>query len=221
MKAVIYLRRSKESGERQVSIEVQRKSCQAYVAARPGVTVAEVLHDGVSGGDGRRSLDIIKAIEKHQADSLVVYHQDRLARDTEWLLKYLRFFKKNGVKVYSCDQGELRVDTAAGLLQTGIGAVIAEHHRVLVSEKTRDALAELKANGRRYSGVAPYGYSFDGPCLVENSDEQYILTMILGYFADGQGVRAIARELNRQGLRARNNNSWAPSTIFQIVRRKA
>ena len=55
-------------------------------------------------------------------------------------------------------RGRVEVDTAGGFLMAGVEGLMAEHYRRVISEKTRDALARLRANGRRVSRFPPYGF---------------------------------------------------------------
>jgi DNA invertase Pin-like site-specific DNA recombinase len=82
---------------------------------------------------------------------VAIGHVDRLARDTAGLLDSIRALAKRNVEVHEVTQGRLDVKTSNGLLTTGMHGLVAEHYRVLVSEKTRAALGRLRSTGRRLS----------------------------------------------------------------------
>ena len=96
MTAVGYVRRSKESGERTVSLEDQRERVAAYCTERGWQLVEVLVDDGVSGGR-RERLD--RLAERVRA--IVVYHLDRFARDLAGTLDYLRHFSRRGVEPFS------------------------------------------------------------------------------------------------------------------------
>ena len=88
----------------------------------------------------------------------------------------------------------------------------------MISEKTRDALARLRAKGRRVSRWAPYGFRFGpGGCLVREAEEQATLGEIAALSAGGLSLRAIAGRLAAEGITARNGRPFAPSTLSRLV----
>jgi DNA invertase Pin-like site-specific DNA recombinase len=219
-RAIGYIRRSAKSDESTVSLDTQRHAIAGY-AEKEGVhLVWTVEHDGVSGGKRSRIEDIESKLCFHDSTVVVVYHLDRFARDTAAQLDALRRFGKNGYELHVVGRGKVEIDSSSGFLATGVEALIAEHYRRVVSEKTRDALEELKATGRRYSRHAPYGYRIEVDArLVPDEQEQKILAVIedLHKFS-GLGVRRLIAALNSRGYTARSGKPFAPSTIHGILR---
>ena len=98
--ALGYIRRSKESGARTVSLEDQRARIEAYCEER-GWRLAEVLaDDGVSGGRRERLERLAERVKATHARAIVVYHLDRFARDLAATLDYLRRFSRRGVELH-------------------------------------------------------------------------------------------------------------------------
>jgi DNA invertase Pin-like site-specific DNA recombinase len=193
--AVGYARRSKESGARTVSLEDQRARVSAYCDDH-GWTLAEILtDDGVSGGRRERLDRIAQAAKHHRARVVVVYHLDRFARDVAALLDALCSMSRHGVELHVVGRGRIEVDTATGFLVTGVEGLMAEHFRRLIGEKTRDALARLRATGRRYSNVPPYGWRVagDGLQLEPDPAEQAALDTIRALAPGPVAAGAIAR----------------------------
>lgn len=85
---------------------------------------------------------------------------------------------------------------------------------------TIDALARKKARGERI-GRIPYGYklSEDGVHLTEDPGEQIVLSMIRQMRSAGESMRAIADELNRQGVPTKGGKPWHYGTIQRILER--
>jgi DNA invertase Pin-like site-specific DNA recombinase len=105
-----------------------------------------------------------------------------------------------------------------------VEAAIAEHYRAIISEKTTHALAHLKAQGRRYSGLAPYGYAYLtdglGTQVVPDAGEQRILSEARRHANAGASLRHIANLLNEAGYTARSGRPFAPSTLAGILKRE-
>ncbi len=216
MRAIGYVRRSKESDTKTVSLEGQTEKITSYCNEK-GLKLAElVTDDGVSGGDRDRLERLESVVRRHKAQAVVVYHLDRFARDVAALLDKLRAYRKRGIKLHVVGRGEIEVDSATGFLVTGVEGLMAEHYRRLIGEKTRDALARLKAKGRRFSRIVPYGYRIteDGVHLEADSDEQEVIEII--WTATGS-VRSISKELAARGIVSRNGKPFSSASLWRIV----
>jgi site-specific DNA recombinase len=216
--AIGYTRRSKESGARTVSLDDQRERIVAYCAIQ-GWQLADVLvDDGVSGGRRERLERIAERVKARGARIIVVYHLDRFARDVAGLLDSVRGFSRRGVELHVVGRGRIETETASGFLITGVEGLMAEHYRRLISEKTRDALARLRAKGRRVSRWAPYGFTFGpGGRIVEVPSEQAARRRIVALSAAGLSLRALSRLLASEGLVARSGRAFGPMTLSRLV----
>ncbi len=103
-------------------------------------------------------------------------------------------------------------------LVAGIEGIVAAHYRKLVAEKTRDALARLRANGKRVSGHLPYGYRLLAEArLAPDAGEQATLRRIGALHAAGLSLRGISRALAADGAMARNGRPFAARTLSRLV----
>jgi DNA invertase Pin-like site-specific DNA recombinase len=218
MVALGYIRRSKESGARTISLEDQRARIADYCRAQ-GWPLAEVLaDDGVSGGRRERLERLALRVNATGARVVVVYHLDRFARDLAGTLDYLRRFSRRGVELHVVGRGRIEADTASGFIVTAVEGLAAEHYRRVISEKTRDALARLRTQGRRISRFAPYGWRV-GPegRLVPDPAEQVTRRRILALAGAGRSLRALSAELARRGIVGRSGQPFAPASLWRIV----
>lgn len=222
MIALGYARRSKEAGERTISLEDQRVRIADYCRAQ-GWTLEEVVtDDGVSGGRRERLDRLAERVRATGAKAIVVYHLDRFARDLAATLDYVRRFSRRGVELHVVGRGRVEAETAAGFIVTAVEGLAAEHYRRVISEKTRDALSRLRANGRRVSRFAPYGFRLapDGQ-LAANLAERTVVGRIVALRASGLSLRGVSRALSARGVLARNGRPFAPSTLLGLVRNRA
>ncbi len=218
MVAIGYVRRSKESGARTVSLEEQAERIRAYCADQ-GWTVAEIVtDDGVSGGRRERLARLADRVKATGAARIVVYHLDRFARDLAGTLDYLRQFSRRGVELHVVGRGRIEADSATGFIVTAVEGLAAEHYRRVISEKTRDALARLKATGRRYSRVPPFGWqpTADGRRLEPEPTEQAALCLIR-LLSSGRSLRALSAELARRGILSRSGRPFEAKTLSRLV----
>ncbi len=219
--ALGYVRRSKESGARTVSLKDQRERIAAYCDDHGWALAAVVTDDGVSGRRRERLVRLDAKVRETGARHVIVYHLDRFARDAAALLDWLERAARRGIELHVVGRGRIEAQSASGYLMAGIEGVVAAHYRKVISEKTRDALARLRANGRRASRFAPYGYRLaTGGRLAVNLKEQTILAQISARRRRGQSFRAISRALAAHGVLARNGRPFGPSTLLGIVRNR-
>lgn len=89
------------------------------------------------------------------------------------------------------------------------------------AESIKAALNELKAKGMKTGGDVPYGYrrTEDGStALVEDEEEQKVITMARRLRKAGKKLREIANELRRRGKRTRDKGPFDPKQISRMLK---
>jgi DNA invertase Pin-like site-specific DNA recombinase len=222
--AIGYIRVSTETQATEgVSLEAQRAKIAAWCEVN-GHTLAAVHVDaGLSGGraDNRDGLQAALDAVCRSGGVLVVYSLSRLARSTADTLAISNRLEKAGADLASISE---RIDTtsAAGKMVFRMLAVLAEFERDQIAERVTMALAHKKSKGER-TGSVPFGFTLagDGIQLIPDDAEQAVLVTIRQLRAAGESMRAIAAELNRQGVATKNGKPWVHSTIQRILERAA
>lgn len=207
MKAIIYLRRSAKSEVGTISLAVQEGAVRTY-CAKAGMAIAAVVsHDGVSGTKRSRFKEIENAVRTNSAGALVVYHLDRLARDSAGLGEYLRRAAKAGIEIHESVSGRIDIQKALGKFVTHIRGAMDEFYAGVIGEKTKDALASLRAAGRQYSAIPPLGYRYAQGCLIEDPWEQQAVAIIKTCGVLGYGRVRTLRELRASGYKGRGSGA--------------
>lgn len=134
-------------GYARVSTDDQRLDMQFDALSRTGCL--QVFYDqGVSGAKAERpglkhALDVLNA-----GDTLVVYKLDRLGRSVLHLADLLTRLDRDGIHFCSLTEG-INTATPGGKLVFHIFAAIAEFHRDLIRENTRNGLAAARKRGAK------------------------------------------------------------------------
>lgn len=115
--------------------------------------------------------------------------------------------------------------SAAGRMVLMNLANYCQFEREVISERTRDALQHMKAQGVRL-GPAPYGYELSEKLddkgrrvLVPLAHEQEALRKIESMRAGGLTLRKIARRLNEAKIPTRRDGIWRAQRIGIVLQR--
>lgn len=217
--AIGYLRVSTE--DQNLGPEAQRASIEAW-AAREGVQVAAWHVDHGVGGSApleRRPalLAAVADLRTHRAGVLVVAKRDRLARDIVAGAMVERLAEDAGARVVSAAGEGSTGDDPSSVLMRRIVDAFAEHERLVIAMRTRQALAAKKARGE-LTGNAPFGMRAVGGKLVADEQEQAVLAMVHELRAQRLSLRAIVSALAARGVVSRAGKPFAVPQVHRMLR---
>jgi DNA invertase Pin-like site-specific DNA recombinase len=150
--------------------------------------------------------------------TLIIAKLDRLSRDAHFLLG----LQKQGARFVAADMPE------ANEMVVGIMAVMAQHERKLISERTKAALAAARARGTRLgcpTGARHLRQSGNSAAVevVKRRADEYaeLLRDAVEEICSGRQIslNGIANELNNRSIRTRRGGRWHPATAGRLVRR--
>ena len=213
--AVIYARYSSHT-QRDVSIEQQVRVDQEF-AERQELQIIGVYADRALTGtnDNRPEFQrMVNDAKKGAFDYVIVYSLDRFARDRYDSVVYKRILKDNGVKVLSAMENIS--DDPTGVLLESMLEGLAEYYSRELSAKIRRGLTD---NARKCMVVTnvPFGYTKgpDGKHAIV-PEEAAIVREIFRRVLDGEQIIAIARDLNKRGIRTKRGREWG-RTSFETM----
>lgn len=222
------------SDKSNADIPLQRKACVEFISAHPDwVLYKEMYERGVSGfkvsAEKRDAiLDIRAEALKKSFDILLVFLSDRLGRREDETPFVVEWFVKNGIEVWSVNEGQLKAESHEEKLLNYIRFWQANGESLKTSIRVSERQKQMVEDGIWRGGVRPYGYDlvFKGRIgkknrqlldLEINPDEAAIVQEIFKLLCfSGFGTYRIANILN-----AKYPNPakvWTPRTIITLVR---
>jgi DNA invertase Pin-like site-specific DNA recombinase len=222
--------RQSKTRDRSISPKAQRDAIEAWAAAHGHEVVAFTEDLSTSGG--------LSPFERPQLgqwltdpakigafDVLVTAKLDRVCRSTADYLSLREWCRQLG-KSYVSLAESLDDTTAAGWAMSTVVAAFAEFERERASERRKDTIAALRAQGRWEGGRVNYGYR------AEKRDSGYYVVPDEGATADvlrgmvdkaiaGESYGAIARDLVARGIPTQNGKPWWPEMVRFVLRHSA
>lgn len=209
MRVYGYLRVStEEQGDSRAGLEAQEAAIRGEVERR-GWELVDLRVDVASGRTLRKRDELgrtLRDLAEGNADALVVAKLDRLSRS---VLDFAGLMETAAGEGWSINVLDLGVDTTTpnGELVANIMIAMAQWERRIIAERTRSALAAVKARGTRV-GRKP------------NVDPDTVrLIRILR--DSGRSWQAIADALAREGIPTAQGGQWHAATVRKIHQRAA
>lgn len=220
IRAVIYCRISLATHGDRTKVDRQEKLCRR-VAKRMGWEVVRVYCDNnKSAWQRNRKRDdwdaMLAAIERGEADAVIVYHGDRLIRQPWDLETLLSLADGKGIRLAS-PSGTHNLDDSDDRyrLRQDVAAACRESDRI--SERTRVAHLDRAERGvkKRRGGHRPFGYKRSGK-IREEEAEHYrdAVARILA----GESMRSVIRDWNQRGVTTTPGNAWTNRTLKLVLR---
>jgi DNA invertase Pin-like site-specific DNA recombinase len=235
--AAVYARTSSEdvtAGDK-VSIDVQIAKCKD-LATKQGLDVALIEQDRDQSGSlwadvPARLLDpkasprtrpgwtrVVNALQSGEIGTLIVYDTTRVARPSSrtysaWILDLLE-----GVRVITCDRGEVDFSNVATDLMETI------NHKLLRAEIDRNTQKSIASKAKKAAegmlvGPPLFGYRSAGSQRVELIPEhvETIRRMFDLWTNERKGSFSIAKILTAEGRTTQKGKNWGPSQIHAFI----
>jgi len=213
MRVSIYARYSSDL-QRAASVEDQFLVCKERVAREQWTLAATYADRGLSGANLLRPgyQQLLAVARNGEFDIVLAEALDRISRDQEHVASFYKQMSFAGVRVITLAEGEI------GELHVGLKGTMNALFLKDLADKTRRGLRGRVELGRSGGGLC-YGYrvirSADGEPGGRQIDEveAAVVRRIFASFAAGKSPRALAAELNRDGIPGPGGRPWGDTTI--------
>ncbi len=221
MKAGIYTRISSDIAGEHLGVKRQEEDCRALCEQR-GWTVAEIYCDNDrSAFDPRKARPryqaMLDAVRRGDFEVIVVWHPDRLHRQTRELVGFIDTVNAAGARVETVTAGHYDLSTPSGRFSARTLGVVGEYESEHKSERVRRKLKQNAAAGRHHGGSRPYGWQEDR--VTARESEAAVIREMTARLLTGEPVHALAAELNGRGERTATGRPWRHVTLRSMVLR--
>ena len=216
-KVAIYARYSSDM-QSEASIEDQVRLAELH-CKRQGLTVIKTYSDAaVSGASMMRSgiQQLMQDATQGKFDLVVAEALDRLSRDQADIAAIYKRLQFAGVGIFTLSEGEINT------MHIGLKGTMNQLFLKDLADKTRRGLRGRIEKGKSGGGLC-YGYTVvkqydaNGEAIrgdrVIHPEQAAIVQRIFKDYAEGKSPKAIAHQLNKEGVTAPSGKSWGQSTI--------
>ena len=187
-------------------IPMQKEACRNFAESQGWEIVKEFSEKGVSGfkksaKDRDELQKIQQAAMEGKFDILLVFMFDRLGRRDDETPFIVEWFTKQGIEVWSVNEGQQRFDTHVDKLMNYIRYWQASGESLKTSVRTRTRLEQLTGEGHYTGGTVAFGYKRVRLGRV-NKKNQEVCDLVIDE-AEAEIVRQIFaqfREVSRKKL---------------------
>lgn len=215
-KYIAYYRVSTQrQGQSGLGLEAQRSEVAKFVSK--GGELAGEFQDVESGKKNDRP-NLGRAIEacRKERATLLIAKLDRLSRNASFIFT----LKDAKVDFMCCDMPN------ANSLTIGIMAVLAQDERERISQRTKDALAELKKQGVKLGSpqnltkeARERGIAIRKRKALTNENNRKATALIVSMKREGKTFYRIAQELNTNGFRTSRGKLFQQNQVQILYNR--
>jgi site-specific DNA recombinase len=218
IEAVAYTRVSTKR-EEMISPELQAHEQDTY-AARNGIRIVERVEDlDLSGREfARRSVDyIVNGIKEGRWNTVLLWKWSRWGRNLLQSRLYLAEVEQAGGKVIAVTE-DFDTATSVGRFSRDQMLLIAELQSDQMSEGWKETHARRRRLGLPHTNAPRFGYlSVRGEGYVPDPKTAPVLASCYERFAAGESMRSLAFELNGNGYRTTQGNTFTPTALGRVM----
>jgi len=194
-----------------------------------GIKLIDIKADeGYSGSNLERPglQAALQMVRRGRVNTLIVAKLDRLSRSLRDVCTLVAELFSDERKHLLSLCGMVNTHTAAGRMVLMNLANYHQFEREMISERTRDALQHMKAQGIRL-GPAHYGYAlgeqFDERgrrALVPVESEQAVIAQMIALRKEGLSFSEVVQRLNEERVPARRGGAWRVNGVRNVLIRQ-
>lgn len=218
------------------------------LAEREGFYIVHWYEDhGLTGTESLNRPDFLKLLKDAQTgkfQAILICEQSRLSREDVFdAMMHWRILRDAGVRIVTCQRGELRFDELGNLITAFVGQYGARDEAVKIAERTVSGKLLKVRRGERVAG-AVFGFDrlvsdesgtvvkrvhfsekFQKPkswrsIIVPSADQQSVDAVHYAFegLKGGLSILSIVNEFKRRNLKTIRGNHWKYFSIDRLLR---
>lgn len=222
-RVVYYARVSTEEEKQTKALWTQCQENEEFIEEKEDwILVNKYIDEGKSGTStkGRAGFNkMIEDMDENMFDIILMKQMDRGFRSlASWKL-FEALLIDTGVKLFIKLKNDFynMYDDGSYLTAT-MENVFAEHSSRIQSQKMNAAHKTRMKKGTVVTNGRMWGYYQVNSDLIINDSEAELVNYIFDAYIQGKGFRTIANELNDMGIKNRNGNAFALTTLKRMIR---
>ncbi|WP_299223122.1 recombinase family protein [uncultured Psychroserpens sp.] len=220
MNVGIFVRVSVIDKKNKESPEIHEARARMFASSK-GWNVSRVyVLPGVSGKTTLNQLETQKMLRDIKAgiiEGIIFSKLARLARNTEELLFYSKYFQEHNASLISLSES-IDTSTSSGRLFYTMISAMGQWERENNLERMLASIETRRSLGKFTGGTVSYGFKIVDAKVVINEDEAPVRRLMFDLFLEHQRMSTVARKLNEKGYRTRKNKPWSDTTVRRLLK---
>ncbi len=209
------------------SIDVQFEACVRWCAMHQA-TIEGRYDDQYASGRNMHKRPGLRAALAHacsiRGSTFLAYSLSRWSRSIVDNIAIAQKLKRAGSRLCSVTE-TIDTSNAFGRFMYAVAAATSEYERDLTAERTSISMKSHQDHGRRMTTIGKIRYGWmndpaDSKLLVKDPHEQDVIRSIKYYWSCDNGLRAICRILERDGIKPRTGDKWCHTLIKSVLKRE-
>lgn len=216
----IFVRVSVIDKKNKESPEIHEERGRRYAEAKGWNVVRVYVLPSISGKTTKnlvQTKQMLDDIRLGVIQGLIFSKLARLARNTEELLHYSKYFQKHNANLISLNES-IDTSTSSGRLFYTMIAAMAQWERENNLERIMASIETRRSMGKIVGGMVSHGYKIENAQIVVNEEEAPVRKLIYELFLEHKRRSTVARILNEKGYRTRKNKKWSDTVVTRLLK---
>ena len=219
-------------------IPMQKEACRTFAREHGWNIVKEFSEKGVSGfKKSAKQRDQLQQIQNAamagEFDILLVFMFDRLGRRDDETPFVVEWFVKQGIEVWSTQEGQQRFDNHVDKLMNYIRYWQASGESIKTSVRTRTRMEQLTEEGHYTGGIVAFGYRRvkngrvnkrnQEVCDLEIDEQEAAVVRLIfqKYVYEGYGAQRLCNYLCEHNIMGRDGKNIPNVSIVRMIKNKS
>ena len=218
LRVAAYCRVSTDSDNQATSYASQIRNYTELISQHEGWELVDIYADEAVSGtktDKREDFNrMLSDCRKGRIDRVLVKSISRFSRNTKDCLTALRELMRLGVTV-QFEKENIDTGTLTTELMVSVSGSLAQQESMSISQNIRMGYRRRMERGEFIASSPPYGYRNAGGGRLEIvPEEAEVIRWVFESYLNGQGIVAIAEEMNRRGVPKKHGEAaWIPYAV--------